>query len=91
MTTGSSSGRDAPGGPLFVRRDRRRNRGEEAIRRMGCADAHGHRSAAKGRLVYVFRGRDAAEAWQGFIAERLPAFQALGWRNQIDTLSARGW
>ena len=33
----------------------------------------------------MFRGRDAAEAWQGFVAERLPALQALGWRNQIDT------
>ena len=40
--------------------------------------------AAKGRMVFVFRGRDAAEAWQGFVAERLPALQALGWRNQID-------
>jgi len=39
----------------------------------------------KGRLVFVFRGRDAAEAWQGFVAERLPTLQALGWRNQIDT------
>ena len=37
--------------------------------------------AAKGRLVFVFRGRDAAEAWQGFVAERLPALQSLGWQQ----------
>jgi SNF2 family DNA or RNA helicase len=35
-------------------------------------------------MVYTFRGRDAAESWQCFVTERLPALQALGWRNEID-------
>ena len=78
---------DAPGGPLFVRRDRpAETAAQEAIRQDGLVQMRmATAQAAKGRLVYVFRGRDAAEAWQAFIAERLPALQALGWRNQIDT------
>ncbi len=40
--------------------------------------------SAKGRMVFAFRGRDAAESWQGFVAERLPSLQALGWRSLID-------
>ena len=82
---------DAPGGslggPLFVRRDRpAETAAQEAIRQDGLVQMRmATAQAAKGRLVYVFRGRDAAEAWQGFVAERLPALQALGWRNQIDT------
>ncbi len=39
---------------------------------------------AKGRMVFVFRGRDAPERWQGFVTERVPVLQALGWRSQID-------
>ena len=39
---------------------------------------------AKGRMVFVFRGRDAAERWQGFLTQRVPALQALGWRNEIE-------
>jgi superfamily II DNA or RNA helicase len=75
------------GGPLFVRRDRpAETAAQEAIRQDGLVQMRmATAQAAKGRLVYVFRGRDAAEAWQGFVAERLPALQALGWRNQIDT------
>ncbi len=78
---------NAPGGPLFVRRDRpAETAAQEAIRQDGLVQMRmATAQAAKGRLVYVFRGRDAAEAWQAFIAERLPALQALGWRNQIDT------
>jgi SNF2 family DNA or RNA helicase len=34
--------------------------------------------------VFVYRGRDAAERWRSFVAERVPALQALGWRNEID-------
>jgi superfamily II DNA or RNA helicase len=78
---------NTPGGPVFVRRDRTAEAAaQDALRQDGLVQmrmATGR--AEKGRLVYVFRGRDAAEAWQGFVAERLPALQALGWRNQIDT------
>ncbi len=77
---------DGPGGPVFVRRDKAGEaaacdtlRGDGLVQMRMATGA-----AAKGRLVWVFRGREAAEAWQGFVAERLPALQALGWRNRID-------
>jgi superfamily II DNA or RNA helicase len=78
---------NAPGGPVFARRDRTaETAAQDAIRQDGLVQMRmATGKAEKGRLVFVFRGRDAAEAWQGFIAERLPALQALGWRNQIDT------
>ena len=77
---------DGPGGPVFVRRDRT---GEaavvDAVRRDGLVQMRmGTGQAAKGRMVFAFRGRDAAESWQGFVAERIPALQALGWRSRID-------
>jgi superfamily II DNA or RNA helicase len=75
------------GGPIFVRRDRTGEAAaQDAIRQDGLVQMRmATGKTEKGRLVFVFRGRDAAEAWQGFVAERLPALQALGWRNQIDT------
>jgi superfamily II DNA or RNA helicase len=78
---------NAPGGPVFARRDRAgETAAQDAIRQDGLVQMRmATAQAVKGRLVYVFRGRDAAEAWQAFVAERLPALRALGWRNQIDT------
>ncbi|HUB46474.1 MAG TPA: DEAD/DEAH box helicase [Acetobacteraceae bacterium] len=74
-------------GPVFVRRNKAAEAGVlDALRRDGLVQMrveNGH--AAKGRIVFVFRGRDAAEAWQGFVAERLPALQGLGWRHRIDS------
>ena len=77
---------DGPGGPVFVRRDKA---GEaavvDAIHRDGLVQMRMATSqSAKGRMVFVFRGRDAAEAWQAFVAERLPVLQGLGWQNRID-------
>jgi len=77
---------DGPGGPVFVRRDRT---GEaavvDAVRRDGLVQMRmGTGPAAKGRMVFAFRGRDAAESWQGFVAERIPALQARGWRSRTD-------
>jgi superfamily II DNA or RNA helicase len=73
-------------GPVFARRDRAAEAAaQDAIRRDGLVQmrmAMGR--AEKGRMVLVFRGREAPELWQAFIAERLPALQALGWRDQID-------
>jgi superfamily II DNA or RNA helicase len=74
-------------GPVFVRRDAA---GEaavlDAIRRDGLVQMRmASGQAAKGRMVFVFRGRDAAEAWQAFVAERLPALQNLGWGHRIDS------
>lgn len=77
---------NAPGGPVFVRRDRPAEAAaveclrQESLVQMRMATG----KAEKGRLVFVYRGREAAEAWQAFISERLPALQALGWRNAID-------
>ncbi len=77
---------DGAGGPVFVRRDRM---GEaavvDAVRRDGLMQLRiGTGHAAKGRMVFAFRGRDAVESWRGFVAERVPALQALGWKTQID-------
>jgi superfamily II DNA or RNA helicase len=77
---------EEPGGPVFVRRDRKAETAAlDAIRQDGLVQMRmATGKAAKGRMVFAFRGRDAAEAWQGFVAERLPALQALGWRSLID-------
>ncbi len=78
---------DTSTGPVFVRRDAA---GEaavlDAIRRDGLVQMRmATGQEAKGRVVFVFRGRDAAEAWQAFVAERLPALQSLGWSHRIDS------
>ena len=39
---------------------------------------------SKGRIVHMFRGRDASERWQAFMNGRMPTLVALGWRNLID-------
>ena len=75
-----------PGGPCFVRRDRALEATAlEALRQDGFAQMRvTDGPTAKGRMVFIFRGRDAGERWQGFVASRVPALQALGWRNLID-------
>src|SRR5271166_427075 len=77
---------EAAGGPVFVRRDRKAETAAlDAVRQDGLVQMRmATDQAAKGRMVFAFRGRDAAEAWQCFVAERLPALQALGWRSLID-------
>ena len=72
--------------PGFVRRDRD---GEAqalaALRQDGFNQMRvAEGTTAKGRIVYVYRGRDAAERWQAFVGQRVPALEAFGWRNQID-------
>jgi superfamily II DNA or RNA helicase len=86
-TPRSDTGADPGAGPVFVRRDRTaETNAQDTIRQDGLVQMRmATGKTEKGRLVFVFRGRDAAESWQGFVAERLPALQALGWRNQIDT------
>ncbi|HTN10387.1 MAG TPA: DEAD/DEAH box helicase [Acetobacteraceae bacterium] len=77
---------DSPRNPSFLRRDRTTEAAalgalrQDAFSQMRIADG----PTAKGRMVFVYRGRDAAERWQAFITERLPALQALGWRSEID-------
>ncbi len=77
---------DSPGNQSFLRRDRAAEAAalalllKDGFSQMRVAEG----ATAKGRMVLVFRGRDAGERWQGFVAERVPALQALGWRNLID-------
>ncbi|GAC1346351.1 MAG: hypothetical protein NVSMB18_28310 [Acetobacteraceae bacterium] len=77
---------DAPGHQSFVRRDRAAEAAalvllrQDGFNQMRVAEG----ASAKGRMVYVYRGRDAAERWQVFVLERVPLLQALGWRNLID-------
>jgi superfamily II DNA or RNA helicase len=74
-------------GPVFARRDRAAEAAaQDAIRRDGLVQMRmAVGKAAKGRMVLVYRGREAAEAWQAFVSERLPALQAMGWRDQVDS------
>ncbi|MBW4092484.1 MAG: DEAD/DEAH box helicase [Proteobacteria bacterium] len=73
-------------GPVFVRRDKAAEAAVlDALRRDGLVQMRLEAGQApKGRIVFAFHGRDAAEAWQAFVAERLPALQGLGWRHRID-------
>ena len=70
----------------FVRRDRETEAlaltalRQDGFVQMRVADG----SNARGRMVHVHRGRDAAERWQSFIHDRVPTLQALGWQNKID-------
>jgi len=75
------------GGPVFVRRDRAaETTALEAMRQDGLVQMRMTTGqAAKGRMVFIFRGRDAAECWAVFISERVPALQVLGWRSLIDS------
>jgi superfamily II DNA or RNA helicase len=76
---------DGPGGPLFVRRDKAAEASVlDAVRQDGLVQMRMATKAARGRLVFVFRGRDAPEAWQQFVTERLPALMALGWKSAAD-------
>ena len=77
---------DTPGNQSFVRRDREAEAAAlDALRQDGFNQMRiAEGPTAKGRLVYVYRGRDAAERWQSFITDRVPTLQVLGWRNQID-------
>ena len=77
---------DSPTHQSFVRRDTTAETAaiaqvrQDGFIQMRVTDAPG----AKGRIVHVFRGRDASERWQAFINERVPLLQALGWRNEIE-------
>jgi superfamily II DNA or RNA helicase len=77
---------DDPRQPCFLRRDRAAEAAAlEALRQDAFSQMRlAAGPTAKGRMVFVHRGRDAAERWQAFIGERLPALQALGWRSEID-------
>ncbi len=77
---------DDPSQPSFVRRDRTSEAASlEALRHDGFNQVRvAEGPTAKGRTAYVYLGRDAAERWQVFLSERVPALQSLGWRNLIE-------
>ena len=77
---------DTSYGSEFIRRDRKAEAAaQETMRQDGLVQMRmATGKSAKGRLVFVFRGQDAPENWQAFVAERLPALAAFGWRNQVD-------
>jgi hypothetical protein len=77
---------EGPGGPIFIRRDPEAEAaalGElknDGFAQMRVADA----MRARGRRAMVFRDRDAGERWQRFMAERIPALEARGWRARVE-------
>jgi superfamily II DNA or RNA helicase len=77
---------DSPSQASFVRRDRSSEAAaidilhKAGFNQMRIAEG----PAAKGRMVYVQRGRNTAARWQSFVNETVPMLQALGWRNLID-------
>ena len=87
---------------VFARRDRAAESAAlEALREAGLAML---RLAAgrddKGTRVHTYRGRDAAERWDAFVADRVPALEAAGWRIEvgeefgpklIDTIEEGDW
>jgi superfamily II DNA or RNA helicase len=77
---------DAPGHQSFVRRDPAAEAvALNAIRQAGFSQMRiAEGPSAKGRIVFVFRGRDASERWRTFMTEQVPALQAQGWRNTIE-------
>jgi len=77
---------NGPAGPSFVRRDMAGEAAAlEALREDGFVQMRvAEGGNARGKRVFVFRGREAAERWQGFVAERLPVLNAMGWRNLIE-------
>jgi SNF2 family DNA or RNA helicase len=77
---------DGPGGPTFLRRDPAAETAAlETLRQDGFLQIRvAERAAARGRRVLVFRGRESAENWSRFVAERLPALRSLGWRAAVD-------
>ncbi len=77
---------DGPGGATFVRRNVEAEASAlETLRQDGFIQMRvTDGKSARGRRVFVFRGPDAGERWHRFVAERVPALQALGWRSLID-------
>ncbi len=77
---------EGPAGPSFVRRDTTTEAAafgmlrQDGFVQMRVADGRN----AKGRRVLVFRGPEAAENWHRFVAGRVPALEAQGWRSLID-------
>ena len=73
-------------GPIFVRRDRTvEGAAVESMRQDGLVQMRlSTGQAAKGRMVFIFRGRDVTERWAIFGSERVPVLQELGWRSMID-------
>ncbi|HVJ52034.1 MAG TPA: DEAD/DEAH box helicase [Aliidongia sp.] len=74
------------GGPVFVRRNAPGEAAAfEALRQDGFTQMRVSGGAeSKGRRIFLFRGRDAAESWQRFVAVRVPQLEMQGWRSEIE-------
>ena len=81
MTKAASSGEQS-----FIRRDRAAETAAlDALRQDGLSQMRiAEGPTAKGRMIFVYHGRDASERWRSFVADRVPALERLGWRNLID-------
>ena len=77
---------DGTGEPTFLRRDRPAEiKAEAQLREEGFMQIRVQtKGQAKGKRIYLFRGKDAGERWQRFVADRVPALEALGWRAEIE-------
>jgi superfamily II DNA or RNA helicase len=77
---------DGTGEPVFLRRDRAAEAKAEAqLREEGFVQIRVQtKGQARGRRIYVFRGREAGDRWQSFVAERVLALEAAGWRAEIE-------
>jgi hypothetical protein len=73
-------------GPVFVRRDRTAEAAAiEELRQAGLVQMRIAATAeAKGRVVFLFRGADAAARWQAFTSERVPLLEAVGWQTATE-------
>ena len=56
----------------------------ETLRQDGFIQMRVSDGSARGRRVFVFRGEDAGERWHGFVAERVPELESIGFRSLID-------
>ena len=84
---------DEPGGPIFVRRDRT---AEAAARTPSARTAWcrcGWPPARRQKAGWCLSSAAAMPPKPGraLSPNELPALQALGWRNQIDGISALAW
>jgi superfamily II DNA or RNA helicase len=77
---------DSPAGQVFVRRDKAAEAAAlDLLKQDGLVPVWMEGGdGAKGRTVLMFRGRNASEAWQGFVTRRLPELNALGWGHSAD-------
>ena len=78
---------DSPSGQVFVRRDKAAEAvALDKLMQDGLVQVRIEAGqGAKGRIILMFRSRNSPDVWQGFVAQRIPELNSLGWRHSIDT------